>query len=438
MNVVHRLVAIMRFRSNRFRTMVVHGVGTAGMWQAWDTVRLLWEHGVLNELVGAILANAHREVLDLRASEVFRKISRYLAIRAPRQMLDSHPDGLLGNPAEGELTEVEWWPLIGDWWAMMSSLAARFRGTVGLVVHFLSSGGGHLYITVKSVDHARKVFRGLHLGVFFITEDTRLLRNLLLAEYLGYPDSLGIPLLVLKDAVVNRWVVPTLLMLLTAAGRIRRTGQRRAVELFARLIDESPVIVLAAAWRDVPVIPLNLLQKTWRWFRRLSVDVVRESMLVAALADAIAEVCESNALYFERVTAPRPDAVQAIVGGGITADMRHMVMTEGDQRLLADALTKAKAMLKEGGAEFPRGAEHNLVFAPHFIESDKHGHVRVAVIRLVPLKSVRARQLVDAVLREKGLLGQDGMDGGGRVAVIVSSEGHMPTTPAQRDAAGGA
>jgi hypothetical protein len=157
-------------------------------------------------------------------------------------------------------------------------------------------------------------------------------------------------------------------------------------------------------YRDVPVIPLNLWQTWSRWFRRMSLEVVRQETLASALADAIAAVFEPSALCIDGVQSISSDAPQAIVGGGITADIHNMMMTEADRRLLKDALIKAKVTLKEQHIAISPNIENNMVFAPHFIKSDKTGHVRVAVIRLVALRGERARNFVDASLRANGLL----------------------------------
>ncbi len=150
-----RFLFVITRKHKPYRNTILIVYGTGGQKQLEETISQAVAYNIHNQFTSAIICNWHEEVLDRRV----KWISSYVPTFKPRQMMEGAPDGLLGNLELAEETQSEWQEQQKKWMAGAAWQTTHLGGNLGMVVHFLSSGGGHLIPSQEGVRESHGTFK---------------------------------------------------------------------------------------------------------------------------------------------------------------------------------------------------------------------------------------------------------------------------------------
>ena len=136
-------LSVVRREHKPFRDTALIGYGTAGQKTVEEMVRQAVYHHIISQYPAVVIANWHNEALQ---SSV-RWMSMHVRTLRPRRMLEGAPQGLRGDLDLAEQTRSEWLDQFRTWLSGVSWATSDARGNLGMVVHVLSPGGGHLFVT---------------------------------------------------------------------------------------------------------------------------------------------------------------------------------------------------------------------------------------------------------------------------------------------------
>ncbi|MGH7484081.1 MAG: hypothetical protein ACREMY_00580, partial [bacterium] len=265
-------------KMGKYQTLILNATGTPGSKVGVRTIRTLAGYGVADEVLGIGFLNWNQEL-----GELVRLLPSGLFCQWPRQGIPGLPHGFRDDPKLCERTRQHWHPFIERAWEELHRRSAAKGLACGAVLHLLTPAGGHLPTAYESVRIAQEHMPdALHLGIWFLpTDDRKLWSNL--RAYSGYPDDLGIPLVVVDNRHRERIdrAIPMLLASLIFGQRNTDKGAHTYTEVFAALQQRSRLFSLAEASVELPLVPLP-----W-WKRPFMVPGLAEQEVQIKVADLL-------------------------------------------------------------------------------------------------------------------------------------------------------
>lgn len=378
-----RRVVITNIAAQPGRTLILAGAGTPALTLAARLSRLLADLGLGQELLGGVVADWNTETRSLRGWVGGSTLM-------PATVLPGLPHGFGADTDLCLDFRGQWRPWLEEAFRQVHRRSTEAGLVGGLVVEPLTTGG-HLPVCYAIDQLVREHFgQAFRLGVFWLPSDmprTRIWENL--RRWQGFPDDLGMPVLVADNAfraTVDR-AVPLALAGILAGRHLADPTSWSLVEVAHHLTADSAVLGLAYAQIQIPLIRrrvLGLPLGPWQ---------VATAELALRLADVLAQVLDPAA------------ALLSLAEGELGREAFSLVVLTGfpglrgveRERLEQEVRARAARILEERGrAPLPAGLR--LIGLPVFWATATFALLEA--VWVFPAR-VRVRELVERMLAGK-------------------------------------